>query len=131
MVFGPLSYPWAVQNPSQHVWLHVLFTCNKGHRSKQQLYTASTKIMHTHSHTHTYTHTHAHTHSLKRAHTHTHTHLHTQVAAGLNAKDAETKARLSVMARSLKGKDYSYDHQVGADIPRIVETLKCNVLLVR
>jgi len=33
------------------------------------------------------------------------------VAAGLDAKDAETKARLSVLARSLKGKDYSYDHQ--------------------
>lgn len=40
-------------------------------------------------------------------------HAHTQVAAGLEAKDAETKARLAVLARSLKGKDYSYDHQVG------------------
>eukprot|EP00983_Pelagomonas_calceolata_P100692 1158602-Pelagomonas_calceolata.AAC.5 len=43
------------------------------------------------------------------------------VAAGLDAKDAETKARLSVLARSLKGKDYSYDHQLACSMTVLAE----------
>lgn len=33
------------------------------------------------------------------------------VAASLDAKDAEAKARLQTLSRELKGKDYAYDHQ--------------------